>query len=82
VFSYGVYVEIFRCQVRVPASNGMSPCAAEATYWDSYEVKTPAGAFAVLLCADHAGPSAESIGSKSNDELRSHVRFFGAEPQF
>lgn len=60
----------------------MSACAAEATHWDSFELETPSGSWAVLLCTEHALPTSEEIGAKANPELREHVKFHGAQPTF
>jgi hypothetical protein len=78
-------VDILRCQVRTFAGNSYGSCAAEAKRFQIVHVedsKPFAGTWAILLCQRHATDEDEEIGMNSNDELREHVRFLGAEPTF
>ena len=75
-------MDILRCQVRVVGGDEYGPCGAEAKAFETVVLETPALTVAFLVCDQHASAAAEDIGFKNNDELREHVRFFGAEPAF
>lgn len=87
--SRALELDVLRCQIRVLEGEQYATCATEATHYavvrlGSRRPDEDTEDYAILLCETHAAgsPAADSIGHRSNTELRDHIKYLKAEPAF